>query len=340
LADDPFSDADLLDHIALRFAHSVLLAERITVEFDDLRRLQDGLPLERSMVGANQRLGLSSAYEFKRLVIEARQGSPRQLTADSLVDLNRNIREPGTEEIVREGQEQIIEERVTHVGYLHDRPFDAAAIILAKLPLDNAFADFTIATALLAANLVLLRANLYPLVLSAHHANNLREVHLDYSSEMQGSVLVDYLLAAYQDGVDYHLSAANPQGPNSDWRLPVAARSRPPRLRAVAPRARSSAARPVPNAALPPAPVGFPLGHFFSRETKKLIRVGGYKVAFHHLALCALVSKEGDGALTGKTDVEIEIEVDWDGEPGALIAALVQCGFISGESTSRVLKPL
>lgn len=44
-----------------------------------------------------------------------------------------------------------------------------------------------------------------------------------------------------------------------------------------------------------------------------------------------------DGTLHGMSDEDIELAADWDGEPGALVDALLEVGFLDGEPGRRVI---
>lgn len=71
-------------------------------------------------------------------------------------------------------------------------------------------------------------------------------------------------------------------------------------------------------------------------KTKKLIRRLGPGAAWHLVCLFLwAVSNRSDGDLSGMTDEDIEIAVDWAGEPGAFVAALVEVRFLDGEEVAR-----
>ena len=73
-------------------------------------------------------------------------------------------------------------------------------------------------------------------------------------------------------------------------------------------------------------------------KTKRLIRRLGGDGAWR--LVCLFLWARGnrpDGDLTGLTDEDIELATDWNGTPGALIAALIECGFIDGAEGSRTI---
>lgn len=80
--------------------------------------------------------------------------------------------------------------------------------------------------------------------------------------------------------------------------------------------------------------VGLP-GH---PKTKKLIRRIGTDGAWRLVCLflwCA--ANRSDGDLAGMSDDDIELVVDWDGDPRAFIGALRDLGFVEGrEHASRI----
>jgi hypothetical protein len=81
--------------------------------------------------------------------------------------------------------------------------------------------------------------------------------------------------------------------------------------------------------------IGF-LGH---HKTKKLRRRLGSEAVESFLWLWEFCSIEGngrtDGDLTGMTDEDIELEAEWNGEPGALVQTLVDVGYVDGDPGAR-----
>ncbi len=66
-------------------------------------------------------------------------------------------------------------------------------------------------------------------------------------------------------------------------------------------------------------------------KTKKLIRRLGPSGGWALVCLFLWVaSNRSDGGLSGMTDEDIELAADWDGEPGALVTALAEVGFLDG----------
>ena len=66
-------------------------------------------------------------------------------------------------------------------------------------------------------------------------------------------------------------------------------------------------------------------------KTKKLIRRLGDGAAWRLVCLFLwAASNRSDGDLTGLTDEDIELAVDWTGEEGKFAAALVEVGFLDG----------
>lgn len=71
-------------------------------------------------------------------------------------------------------------------------------------------------------------------------------------------------------------------------------------------------------------------------KTKKLIRRLGDGGAWKFVCLILwAAANRSDGDLSGLTDEDLELAVDWTGEDGALVAALVEVGFVDGEQGSR-----
>jgi hypothetical protein len=72
------------------------------------------------------------------------------------------------------------------------------------------------------------------------------------------------------------------------------------------------------------------------RKTKRLKRLLGKEGCWSLICLFLWAGAERwTGDLSGLTDADIEEEADWDGDPGALIAALVEVKFIAGPKLSR-----
>lgn len=66
-------------------------------------------------------------------------------------------------------------------------------------------------------------------------------------------------------------------------------------------------------------------------KTKKLIRRVGEAGAWRLVCLFLWVAQSrSDGDLAGMTGEDIELAVDWQGEEGAFIQALLEVGFIDG----------
>lgn len=74
-------------------------------------------------------------------------------------------------------------------------------------------------------------------------------------------------------------------------------------------------------------------------KTKKLMRrLGGACGGWYLVRLFLWVAENrSNGDLSGMTDEDIELAVDFDGEEGALISALCDVGFIDGEQGERVI---
>ncbi|HBM28040.1 MAG TPA: hypothetical protein DDZ92_03960, partial [Halomonas sp.] len=71
-------------------------------------------------------------------------------------------------------------------------------------------------------------------------------------------------------------------------------------------------------------------------KTKKLIRRIGEGGAFRLVCLFLWVAgNRSSGDLEGLTDEDIELAVDWTGEPGAFVAALADVGFLDGAEGTR-----
>lgn len=73
-------------------------------------------------------------------------------------------------------------------------------------------------------------------------------------------------------------------------------------------------------------------------KTKKLIRKCGQAGAWNLIRLFLFVAaNRPDGDLAGMDDDDIEIAADWLGDPGALVAALVEVQFLTGEQGKRAV---
>jgi len=71
-------------------------------------------------------------------------------------------------------------------------------------------------------------------------------------------------------------------------------------------------------------------------KTKKLIRRVGAAGAWHLVCLFLWTAdNRSDGALTGMSDEDIELAVDWTGEEGAFVRELVTVGFLDGVEGER-----
>jgi hypothetical protein len=67
-------------------------------------------------------------------------------------------------------------------------------------------------------------------------------------------------------------------------------------------------------------------------KTKKLIRRLGQGAAWHLVCLFLwAASNRSDGDLSGMTSEDIELAIDWSGEPDALVRELASVGFLDGE---------
>lgn len=73
-------------------------------------------------------------------------------------------------------------------------------------------------------------------------------------------------------------------------------------------------------------------------KTKKLARRLGPAgpLGCIYLFLWAAANRS-DGDMTGLTDEDIELSVDWQGEEGAFVRAMVDVGFLEGEEGARVI---
>lgn len=74
------------------------------------------------------------------------------------------------------------------------------------------------------------------------------------------------------------------------------------------------------------------------RKTKRLRRLLGADACWSLVCLFLWAGEERwTGDLSGLTDADIEEEAGWEGEPGALVAALVEVGFVSGDAGRRAI---
>ena len=70
-------------------------------------------------------------------------------------------------------------------------------------------------------------------------------------------------------------------------------------------------------------------------KTKKLRKLLGNEAAWALVCLFVFAAQnKPDGDLSGMDVEDIEIAVDWEGEDGAFVAALVKVGFLNGEEGS------
>ena len=70
-------------------------------------------------------------------------------------------------------------------------------------------------------------------------------------------------------------------------------------------------------------------------KTKKLRKLLGNDAAWALVCLFTFSAQnKPDGDLSGMDVEDIEIAVDWEGEEGAFVAALVKVGFLDGEEGS------
>ena len=73
-------------------------------------------------------------------------------------------------------------------------------------------------------------------------------------------------------------------------------------------------------------------------KTKKLIRRLGAGAAWHLVCLFLWVAdNRSDGDLTGMTDEDIELAVDWAGDEGVFVQTLSAVGFLDGGEGSRLI---
>lgn len=72
------------------------------------------------------------------------------------------------------------------------------------------------------------------------------------------------------------------------------------------------------------------------RKTKRLKKLLGADGCWALVCLFLWAGEERwTGDLAGLTDDDIETEADWDGEPGAFVAALTEVGFLVGQARAR-----
>lgn len=73
-------------------------------------------------------------------------------------------------------------------------------------------------------------------------------------------------------------------------------------------------------------------------KTKRLIRRLGHAGAWHLIVLFVwTAANRPDGNLSGLNAEDIEIAVDWMGDPGAFVSALVEVGFLKGDELSYLI---
>lgn len=71
-------------------------------------------------------------------------------------------------------------------------------------------------------------------------------------------------------------------------------------------------------------------------KTKKLMRRLGHGGAWKLICLFLwAAANKPSGDLSGMSDEDIELAVDWDGEEGAFVSALVEVGFLDGQESGR-----
>ena len=71
-------------------------------------------------------------------------------------------------------------------------------------------------------------------------------------------------------------------------------------------------------------------------KTKKLARRLGHAGPLYCIYLFLWVaSNRSDGDLAGLTDEDIELSIDWQGDEGAFVRAMVDVGFLEGEAGAR-----
>lgn len=73
-------------------------------------------------------------------------------------------------------------------------------------------------------------------------------------------------------------------------------------------------------------------------KTKKLIRRLGAGGAWHLIRLFLWAAENrSDGDLSGLTDEDLELAVDYDGEEGLFVQTLASVGFLDGEERARII---
>ena len=71
-------------------------------------------------------------------------------------------------------------------------------------------------------------------------------------------------------------------------------------------------------------------------KTKRLLRALGADGGWYLVRLFLWAAENrSDGDLTGITDEDIELAIDWPREPRTFVAALVACGFVEGDEGER-----
>ena len=73
-------------------------------------------------------------------------------------------------------------------------------------------------------------------------------------------------------------------------------------------------------------------------KTKKLVRRLGGDAGWRLVCLFLwAAAHRSDGDLSGMTDEDVELAVDWGGEEGAFVRTLVEVGFLDGEEGARTI---
>src|SRR5690606_2476278 len=71
-------------------------------------------------------------------------------------------------------------------------------------------------------------------------------------------------------------------------------------------------------------------------KTKRLLRALGTEAGWYLVRLFLWAAENrSDGDLTGITDDDIELAIDWPGAPMAFVEALASSGFLDGSEQSR-----
>jgi hypothetical protein len=73
-------------------------------------------------------------------------------------------------------------------------------------------------------------------------------------------------------------------------------------------------------------------------KTKKLVRRLGGDAGWRLVCLFLWVAAHrSDGDLSGMTDEDIELAVDWDGDEGVFVKCLADVGFLDGAEGARTI---